>query len=81
MDIETVIPGHGFVCTKQELIDLKRCLLKLRREVKKCYDRKLTEKEARSEIDLGIYREWPHQERLTLDIHQLYQEFGAAVYG
>ncbi len=76
LDIKTIIPGHGFVCTKQEITDLKHCLTELRQQVKKCCDRKLTKEKALSEIDMGIYREWPHQERLALDVGQLYREFG-----
>ncbi len=76
LDINTIVPGHGFVCTKQEITDLKHCLTRLRQQVKTCYDRKLTKEEALPEIDMGIYREWPHQERLALDVDQLYREFG-----
>ena len=77
MDIETIVPGHGFVCTKQEIADLKHCLSELCRQVKKCYDRKLDKEEALREISMGIYGNWPHQERLALDVDQLYKEFGA----
>ncbi len=76
MDVKTIVPGHGFVCTKQEITDLKHYLIELRRQVKKCYDRKLTKEKALAEIDMGVYKEWPHQERLALDVEQLYKEFG-----
>ncbi|MFC2067385.1 MBL fold metallo-hydrolase, partial [Chloroflexota bacterium] len=75
MDIKTIVPGHGFVCTKQEITDLKHCLTKLREQVRKCYDRKLDKEKTLSEIELGDYRNWPHQERLALDVNQLYKEF------
>ena len=75
MNIKTVVPGHGFVCTKQEITDLKNCLTRLRREAKKCYDRQLSKENALLQIDMGIYRNWPHQERLALDVDQLYKEF------
>ncbi len=75
MDIKTIVPGHGFVCTKQEITDLKYFLVELRHQVKKCRDRKLNKEEALSEIDMGVYRSWPHQERLALDVDQLYKEF------
>ncbi len=76
MDIKTIVPGHGFVCTKQEITDLKHYLIELRRQVKKCYDHKLTKEKTLAEIDMGVYREWPHPERLALDVEQLYKEFG-----
>ncbi len=78
MDIKAIVPGHGFVGTKQDITELKNCLIELRRQVKKCYDRELSKEKALSEIDMGVYRQWPHQERLTLDIDQLYKEFGAS---
>jgi cyclase len=77
MDIQVIVPGHGFVGTKEDIIDLKHFLIHLRQQVKKCYDRKLDKAQAKAEIDLGIYRDWPHQERLAGDIDQLYKEFSA----
>ena len=77
MDIKAIVPGHGFVCTKQEITDLKHCLTELRQQVKNCFDRKLSKERALSEIDMGVYRHWPHQERLALDVNQLYKEFGS----
>ena len=78
MDIQAIVPGHGFICTKQEITDLKHCLIELREQVRKCYDRKLDKEKALSEIDMGVYRKWPHQERLELDVDQLYKEFESA---
>lgn len=75
MDIKTIVPGHGFVCTKQELTDLKHCLMEIRKQVKKCYDRNLDKEKALAEIDMGAYKSWPHQERLAMDVEQLYKEF------
>jgi len=76
MDIDVVVPGHGFICGKEGITELKGCLLWIRQQVKECYDRKLSKEEALAEIDMGIYRDWPHRERLVLDVEQLYKEFG-----
>ena len=76
MDIDTIVLGHGFVCTKQEITDLKYCLTELRKQVEECYDHKLSKEQALSKINMGVYREWSHQERLTLNVDQLYKEFG-----
>ena len=78
MDIEAIIPGHGFVCTMQEITDLKQFLTRLRQQVRKCYDRKLEKEKAVAEIDMGPYANWPQQERLALDVDQLYKEFGSS---
>ena len=76
LDIKAVIPGHGFVGTKEDLVEMKKFLQRLRREVKKCYDKGVPEDKAVSEMNLGKYRDWPGQERLTMDVAKLYKEFG-----
>lgn len=78
LDIKAVIPGHGYVGTKEDLIEMKKFLQRLRREVKKGYDKGLPQDKVVTEINLGKYRDWPHQERLTMDVAKLYREFGSA---
>jgi cyclase len=78
MDIKVIVPGHGFLGGKREITDLKNCLIELRRQIRMCYERSLSKEEAISEIDMGTYRQWPHQERLALAIDQLYKEFREA---
>jgi cyclase len=78
LDIKAVIPGHGYVGTKEDLVEMKKFLQRLRREVKKCYDKGMPQDKVVTEINLGKYRDWPHQERLTMDVAQLYKEFGSA---
>ena len=77
MDIKVIVPGHGFVGTKDDLAEMKSFILKLRREVKKCYDHKVPQDKVTSEINLGSYKSWPHQERLANDVALLYKEFAA----
>ena len=78
LDIKAVIPGHGYVGTKEDLVEMKKFLQRLRREVKKCYDKEMPQDNVITEINLGKYRDWPHQERLTMDVAKLYKEFGSA---
>ena len=78
LDIKAVIPGHGYVGTKEDLVEMKKFLQRLRREVKKCYDKGLPQDKVVTEINLGKYRDWPHQERLTMDVAKLYREFGSS---
>jgi len=78
MDIKAIIPGHGFVCGKDEIVELKNFIIYLCKEVKKLYDRKVPKDKALSELNLGIYKGWPHQERLAMDIDLMYREFGGA---
>ena len=73
MDIELIVPGHGFISTKKELKDLKQCLIELRGQVKDCFIRGLSPEQATKEIDL-TYLEWPHSERLRKDVELIYKE-------
>lgn len=77
LDIKAVIPGHGYVGTKEDLVEMKKFLQRLRREVRKCYDKGMPQDKVVTEINLGKYGDWPHQERLTMDVVKLYQEFGS----
>jgi cyclase len=73
MDIETIVPGHGFIATKRELGDLKGCLIELRSQVKKCFTRGLSLEQAAKEIEMP-YLEWPRSERLGSDVEIIYEE-------
>jgi cyclase len=73
MDIEAIIPGHGFIATKKELGDLKRCLIELRSQVKDCFTHGLSPEQATKKIDMP-YLQWPHPERLGPDVETIYEE-------
>ncbi len=77
LDIETVVPGHGFVGKKQDLVDMKKFIIDLRQQVRTSYERKLTGEQALAGLKLDAYRDWPHPERLKVDVDQLYREFAA----
>jgi cyclase len=74
LDIKVIIPGHGVMATKDDLIELRKYLQRLRREVKKCYDRKVPQDKVIPELDLGKYREWPNQDRLVPSVALIYKE-------
>ena len=44
--METVVPGHGFIGDKTHLAELRECLVKLRREVRKRVDKGISEDQA-----------------------------------
>ncbi len=78
MDIDSIVPGHGFVCTKKEITELKHFIQRLRREVKKCYDQNMPKEKVTAAINLGGFKDWPHQERLQMDVELIYRELEAA---
>jgi len=75
MEIETIVPGHGFIATKKELADLKQCLIELRAQVKNCFTRGLSPEQTIKEIDMP-FLSWPHNERLGQDVKLIYKELG-----
>ena len=73
MDIETIIPGHGYIATKKELGDLKQCLIYLRSQVKDCFVRGLSKEQTVNEIDIPCLQ-WPHPDRLAQGVETIYKE-------
>jgi cyclase len=71
MDVETIIPGHGFIATKEDLRNMKQCLVELRSQARECFTRGLSCEQAVNEIDIP-FLEWPHNERLTQDVGLIY---------
>ncbi|MFW6125799.1 MAG: MBL fold metallo-hydrolase [Chloroflexota bacterium] len=77
MDVDTIVPGHGFLATKKDLIELKRCLLALREAVAECFDRGLSAEEATKRIEVP-YLQWPRSERLPVAVQTIYRELSAS---
>ncbi|MFH1087967.1 MAG: MBL fold metallo-hydrolase [Chloroflexota bacterium] len=73
MDIETIVPGHGFIAAKKDLGDLKRLLIELRRQVKDCFTRGLLQEQTVKELDMP-YLKWPHPERIPMGVALIYEE-------
>lgn len=73
MDVDTIVPGHGFVATKKDLGDLKQCIYEVRQQVKGCFSRGLSPEEAAKQIDLPYLR-WPRAERLPVAVQTIYRE-------
>lgn len=73
MDIDTIVPGHGFVATKQDLAVFKQFLVELRDQVKECFLRGLSPEQAANKIHMP-YLQWPYSERLGRDVQVIYEE-------
>jgi len=73
MEVDTIVPGHGFIATKKELGDLKQCIVELRHRVEDYFDRGLSAEEATKQVDLP-YLQWPRAERLPLAVQTIYRE-------
>lgn len=77
MDVETIVPGHGPITTKQGVAQVKLYLETLRDEARKRFDAGMTYQEAALNISLGVFDDWGDRERLMVNCATLYREFGS----
>jgi cyclase len=77
LDAPTVVPGHGPLAAPQAIRDLKGYFEHLTAEARVRFDGGLTPLEAARDIDIGPYAAWGESERLVVNIHALYRDFGA----
>jgi cyclase len=73
----TVVPGHGPLATPLAIRDLKGYFEHLTVEARLRFDAGLSPLDAARDIDLGPYADWGEGERLVVNIHALYRDFGA----
>jgi cyclase len=73
----TVVPGHGPLAGNAAVADLKGYLEYLTVEAKTRYEAGLTPLEAARDIDMAAYSGWGEPERLVVNVHALYRDFGA----
>jgi glyoxylase-like metal-dependent hydrolase (beta-lactamase superfamily II) len=77
MDVETIVPGHGPVGTKQDLAELRDYFATVREQARAAYDARADAGQATKEIyaRLGRFQQWGEAERLYPNIARLYTEF------
>jgi glyoxylase-like metal-dependent hydrolase (beta-lactamase superfamily II) len=78
---ETVVPGHGPLAGNGAVADLKGYLEYLTKESRIRHEGGMTPLEAARDIDMSAYAGWGESERLVVNIHALYRDFGADVTG
>ncbi|HTE14816.1 MAG TPA: MBL fold metallo-hydrolase [Burkholderiales bacterium] len=76
-DVETIVPGHGPVTDKAGVRKLKGYFDYLTAEARKRYHAGMSEDEAARDISLAPYHDWIDAERVIVNIHTLYKDFGA----
>jgi cyclase len=73
MDITTIIPGHGYVATKDDLIQFKHMIINLRSQIKDCFLRNMDMEQAVGALDLPDIG-WASSERLSFNAYIIYRE-------
>jgi glyoxylase-like metal-dependent hydrolase (beta-lactamase superfamily II) len=79
--VETIVPGHGPVGTKDDLRAMAGYLRLIRDGARAAFDAGASEQEAAASIDLGEYTQWGEAERLSLNVPRLYAEFRGELEG
>jgi cyclase len=74
-DADVIVPGHGPVGTKNDLVQLRDYLTLVRREAKKRFDAGMPAEAAARDMRLGVYASWREAERLLPNVMRCYQEF------
>ena len=76
LDPEVVVPGHGPLTDTRGALAVRDYLVYVRDETRKRFEAGLTAREAALDIQLGDYSAWLDSERIAVNVHTLYREFG-----
>ena len=72
-----VVPGHGPISDHVGVRRLRDYLVYIQREARKRFEAGLSAMEAAQDISLDDYSSWGDAERIAVNVHTLYREFGA----
>jgi glyoxylase-like metal-dependent hydrolase (beta-lactamase superfamily II) len=70
MDVETIVPGHGPIGTKEDLKLVREYLLRIREEGGKALGAGLGPLEAGKRVDLGPFKEWREWPRALVNVYR-----------
>ncbi len=76
MDVETVVPGHGPITDTRGALRVRDYLVYVRDETRRRFDAGLEPADAARDIALGDFSAWGDAERIAVNVHTLYREFG-----
>jgi cyclase len=76
LDVDMVVPGHGPLTDLTGIRETKDYLEWLTDEARARYDAGLAVEDAARDISLEAFRSWLDAERVFVNVHSLYREFG-----
>ena len=79
LDARVVVPGHGPLTDGVAVGALRGYFEWLTAEARARFDAGLSFEDAARDIDLGPYAGWNEAERLPVNVHALYRDFGATL--
>lgn len=74
-DVEAVVPGHGPICDKGGVRELRSYLTILRDAAKGRFDSGMSWTDAAEEIVADHFRHWLDRERIFINVASLYRQF------
>src|SRR5207237_9174787 len=77
MDAEVIVPGHGAIPSRQQVLELKEYWEYLLRECRARFQSGQSAWDAARELASGPYAEWAEGERLIVNTEMIYRELGA----
>lgn len=76
MNAQAIVPGHGPITDAAGALAVRDYLVYVRDEARKRYDAGLSARDAVFDIALGDFASWGDAERIAVNVHTLYREFG-----
>jgi len=74
MDVDTVVPGHGAICGKDEVQGLRDYLAHVQTEATKAHAAGLAWDEAAYEVGYDAFDSWLDRERIVANVANVYRE-------
>ncbi|WP_374452884.1 MBL fold metallo-hydrolase [Phenylobacterium sp.] len=81
LDVDVIVPGHGPVTDKAGVRGVRDYLVHVRDEAWKRFQDGMPFDAAARDIALREFGAWSDSERLVVNVHSLYREFGASNLG
>jgi cyclase len=75
-DVDTIVPGHGPITDKAGVARVRDYLAFIDREARLRFDADMDPEEAARDIHLGEFSAWGDAERIVVNVHTLYREYG-----
>jgi glyoxylase-like metal-dependent hydrolase (beta-lactamase superfamily II) len=77
LEPRVIVPGHGPLTDTQGVREVQRYLVYIHDEARLRFEAGLSAKEASRDIALSDFSSWLDSERIVINVHTLYREFGS----
>ena len=80
MDVDVIVPGHGPIGTKKDLVAMREYLRYMKGEARLRYNAGMSAGRACADIKLGKYASWiGADDRMPMNLVRLYAEFAGTL--